>query len=550
MTDPRHIILTGLSGSGKSTIGRRLARHFQLPLVDVDREIEAVEGASIPAIFSTKGEEAFREIEASLIRAAIQGPQAVISLGGGAVLHPTTRILCAGHRMIWLHADFATLARRVAPRGTSTSRPLLAGSTPDDRLRALYDQRRPHYAQAHIHLNSSGPLDQVAGTAVAALAALPPSQAQHLAIRTSTGQGATYDVLTGRGILKDLGSLLAPRVRSRRIFAVSDSAVWPIAGSLLMNALTRHGFTVHSEVVPSGEQSKTPALASRLWTWLAENAAERHETLLAFGGGVVGDLGGFVAATYLRGMPLVQVPTTLLSQVDSSIGGKVAVDHPIAKNLIGAFKTPDVVLVDTALLTSLPPRQVANGWAEVLKHGVILDAELFALMEREAAALSHLSPDLTLETVRRSLAIKASVVQEDEFEQGPRMLLNYGHTLGHAIEAAAGFSALLHGEAVSLGMVAAAWMSTRLGMLPAREFERIEHALVRLNLPVRWQGLDTASVLQAMQRDKKVRSGRPTWVLPTRIGAAVRTAEVPPDLAEQALQYVGRARTVTSEATV
>jgi len=283
------------------------------------------------------------------------------------------------------------------------------------------------------------------------------------------------------------------------------------------------------------------AHAEQLWTWLAEQGAERRDPVIAFGGGVTGDLTGFVAACYLRGVPFVQIPTTLLAQVDSSIGGKVAVDHALAKNMIGAFKAPELVVVDTALLASLPPEQVAAGWAEVLKHGVILDAGLFGLMEDQAEQLNDLAPQLTLDVVRRSLAIKARVVEEDEFEQGTRMLLNYGHTLGQAIEAATGYRRYLHGHAVSLGMVAAGWIAVQLGLLPEPDLRRIEGVLPRLRLPVRLSGVDPEAVLAAMQRDKKVRQGRNIWVLPRRIGEAVRTAEVPEALAARALTYLGRA---------
>lgn len=539
MTPAVHIVLVGLSGSGKSTVGRLLARQLGRPFIDTDDTLAQRAGRSIPQIFATDGEEHFRALEADEVRRALTGPPAVVSLGGGALLRPATRIRCAQQCLVWLDAAPSALARRVAPRGDTRGRPLLAGGDPVRRLTDLLVQRRPFYAQAHLRLDATLPLETVAQAARAALATFTVPRAETLTIRTSaTAQRRSYDVVSGRGILSRLPELLCERLPARRAFVVSTDAVWPLAGELLREAVGSEVEIAATTQVADGEASKNTASADRLWTWLAEQHAERGDPLIAFGGGVTGDLAGFVAATYLRGVPLIQIPTTLLAQVDSSIGGKVAVDHALAKNMIGAFKAADLVVVDTALLASLPPRQVANGWAEVLKHGVILDAGLFDLLEGEAERCNDLDPDLTLAAVRRSLAIKARVVEEDEFEQGPRMLLNYGHTLGHAIEAAAGYGQLLHGEAVSLGMVAAGWMAMRLGLLADGEFQRIEGALQRLRLPVRLSSIDAPTVLATMQRDKKVRQGRVTWVLPRRIGEAIRTTDVPPDLAGQALTYL------------
>jgi 3-dehydroquinate synthase len=539
VTPAVHIVLVGLSGSGKSTVGRLLARQLGRPFIDTDDALVRRAGRSIPQIFASDGEEHFRTLEADEVRRALAGPPAVVSLGGGALLHPATRIRCVQQYLVWLDVAPTALARRVAPRGDVRSRPLLAGHDPVSRLTELLTQRRSFYAQAHLRLDATQPLERVVQAAGAALAGCTLPGAETLTIQTSaTAQRRSYDVVSGRGILAQLPALLRERLPVRRAFVVSTDAVWPLAGELLREAAGNAVELAATWQVADGEASKSIASADQLWTWLAEQHAERGDPLIAFGGGVTGDLAGFVAATYLRGVPFVQIPTTLLAQVDSSIGGKVAVDHALAKNMIGAFKAADLVVVDTSLLASLPPRQVANGWAEVLKHGVILDADLFDLMEGDTERCNDLDPDLTLAAVRRSLAIKARVVEEDEFEQGPRMLLNYGHTLGHAIEAAAGYGQLLHGEAVSLGMVAAGWMAARLGLLSETEFRRIESTLQRLRLPVRLDSVDVPLVLAAMQRDKKVRHGRPTWVLPQRIGAAIRTSDVPPELPAQALAYL------------
>ena len=429
------------------------------------------------------------------------------------------------------------LAGRLAPG--AADRPLLADRDPAGQLAKLLTQRRHLYAQAHARIDAAAGPEAVVAALARALVAFVPPEPQTRRVRTAAAAPrSAYDVVSGRGLLAGLPALLAERLPARCATVISDDAVWPIAGPLLERALAPLGLALRLELVPAGEASKSTAQAERLWGALARAGAERREPIIAVGGGVVGDLAGFVAATYLRGVPFVQVPTSLLAQVDSSIGGKVAVDHPLAKNMIGAFKAPDLVLVDTALLAALPPEQVANGWAEVLKEAVILDADLFASMEASAERLADLAPELTLAAVRRSLELKARVVEEDEFEAGPRMLLNYGHTLGHAIEAAAGYGGLLHGQAVSLGMVAANWIAERLGLLEAGTSGRIERTLARLGLPVRLESVDAATVLATMQRDKKVRQGRITWVLPRGLGAAVRTSDVPPELPAQALDYL------------
>lgn len=535
------IVLVGLSGSGKSTLGPRLAAALDRPFVDTDDLIVRTAGRAIPDIFRVEGEAAFRAREAAAVAEALAGPPAVVSLGGGAILHPTTRVRCAGQVLLWLEAPPAVLARRVAPMGAAPDRPLLHGD-PAARLAELLAQRRPYYAQAHLRLDASASPDVVLAAALAALDGYAPPAAHTLTVRTAAVPLRDhYDVISGRGVLGQLGALARARLNARRAFVITDSVAWPLLGALAEEALRCADLPWHVLPIPAGEANKTTAEAERLWGRLAKLGAERADPIIAVGGGVVGDLAGFVAATYVRGVPFVQVPTTLLAQVDSSIGGKVAVDHPLAKNIIGAFKAPDFVLVDTALLASLPPVQVSAGLAEVLKHGVVFDPALFEQLERGAEELRDLQPDQMLDAVRRNLAIKARVVEEDEFEHGPRMLLNYGHTLGHAIEAAAGYDRYLHGQAVSLGMVAEGWMAVQLGLLANADFARVERTLARLGLPIRAEGLDAEAVLAATRRDKKVRQGRLTWVLPTRLGEATRTTDVPPALAERALAYLASA---------
>ncbi|MBI2913812.1 MAG: 3-dehydroquinate synthase, partial [Chloroflexi bacterium] len=276
-----------------------------------------------------------------------------------------------------------------------------------------------------------------------------------------------------------------------------------------------------------------------IYDWLIDQRAERGHAIVALGGGMVTDLAGYVAATFARGLPLVHVPTSLLAMVDAAVGGKVAVNHPRAKNLIGAFYQPRLVLADVATLRTLPPRELASGWAEVIKHAFIADAGLLAFLEENVESILKLEPDPTTEAIHRSVAIKAAVVSRDEREEtGERAVLNYGHTLAHAIEAATDYGRFLHGEAVALGMTAAAAISRRLGLLSPGIVERQRRLMERFGLPTRAQGIDRARVAQAMALDKKVQARAIRWVLLEGIGRPVLRDDVPTSAVEEALDEV------------
>ncbi len=536
----RHIVLTGLSGTGKTTIGRLLAEKLHRVFVDTDEQIERQEGYAIAALFDMRGERYFRCVEERVVREALAGSPAVISLGGGAVLSPRTRVRIAAEHTIWLQCSIPVLVARTLAEGGGARRPLLRGAKLEERFEELLTEREPLYAQCEFHVCA----DDAPGAIVDQIVGLLGAASQDRAVITVTArahpQHPEYRVIVGRGILGELPALLEEYRSASRAFLIADQEVWQLLEAIVADAWTASRATLHVTAFPVGEVSKTIETSIGLWTWLAEQRAERREPIVALGGGVVGDVAGFVAATYMRGVPLLQIPTTLLAQVDSSIGGKVAIDHPLAKNLIGSFKAPDMVLVDTALLASLPARQISNGWAEVLKHGVIFDETLFNVMEREAVALRHLQMDLTFAMVYRSLQIKAAVVQEDEFEQGARMLLNLGHTLGHAIEAAAGYGTLLHGEAVSLGMVGEGWLAVQLGIFREDDLQRLERVLKIFGLPTRLRQVDHERVRGAVLSDKKVRQGQATWILPVRIGEAKIVRGVDFALVDGAICYLER----------
>jgi len=343
------------------------------------------------------------------------------------------------------------------------------------------------------------------------------------------------EAITGREILPELPLALARHGCKGRVFVISDERVFSRWGERLLNILGRAGHDAYHYLVPSGEASKTLREAECLYHWLAEHRAERKEFIIAFGGGVVGDLAGFVAATYLRGMPYVQIPTTLVAQIDSSIGGKVAVDLPEGKNLVGAFYPPKFTFIETRFLDSLSRRDLLSGWAEVIKTAVLFDPELY---ERIAArGPSDLSPAFLLDVIRCCVQWKQRVVREDPTEQGKRTLLNYGHTIAHALEAASRYTTYLHGEAVAIGMNGEALLSLQLGFLKASVWEHQKQVLERYELPTTYNGdIAPEEIEKAITLDKKSRQGQVRWVLINDIGSPRIEAAVPRELVHEVLK--------------
>ena len=334
----------------------------------------------------------------------------------------------------------------------------------------------------------------------------------------------SYPIHIGSGLL-DRADLLAPHFRQKKALVVSNETVAPLYLARLQAALTAAGIESFAVVLPDGERYKTWETLNLIFDALLGAHCERGTTLVALGGGVIGDMGGFAAACYQRGMPFIQVPTTLLSQVDSSVGGKTAINHPLGKNMIGAFYQPRLVLADIATLTTLPDRELRAGLAEVIKYGLIRDLEFLVWLERHVEGLLARDPALLAEAVQRSCANKAEVVAADERESGERALLNLGHTFGHAIEAGLGYGEWLHGEAVAAGTMMAAELSQQLGWLAQADVVRIEALFLRAGLPVRGPQLGAARYIELMRHDKKVTEGRLRLVLLQRLGHAVLTAD-------------------------
>ncbi|MBW4489587.1 MAG: 3-dehydroquinate synthase [Trichocoleus desertorum ATA4-8-CV12] len=353
----------------------------------------------------------------------------------------------------------------------------------------------------------------------------------------------SYDIAIASGGLEQLGNWLIghgaqPLKLGKKILLVSSPPIFKHYGTQAIASLEQAGFTVAQCILPAGERYKTPASLQKIYDVALENRLERSSTILALGGGVIGDMAGFAAATWLRGINFVQVPTTLLAMVDASIGGKTGVNHPRGKNLIGAFHQPKLVLIDPQVLKTLPAREFRAGMAEVIKYGIIWDAELFEKLEQSPRLdqLRYISDELLQEILTRSCQAKAHVVSKDEKEAGLRAILNYGHTIGHAVESLTGYKVVNHGEAVAIGMVAAGQIAVDLGLWDQAASDRQLALIEKTGLPTKLpEGLDIEAIADSLQSDKKVQDGRVRFILPTQIGAVTITDQVPANVIQQVL---------------
>ena len=344
----------------------------------------------------------------------------------------------------------------------------------------------------------------------------------------------SYDVLIGSGLLKEAAALLKEHIATGRLVIITNPTVQQLYGAGLRQNLSADGCRVDTILVADGEEHKTLETAGNLYSRLSECLSERTTPILALGGGVIGDLTGFVAATYKRGVPFIQIPTTLLAQVDSSIGGKVAVDHGRLKNEIGAFYQPKLAISDTATLKSLPESQFSNGMAEVIKSAVIRDNDFFGFIEKNIYIIMKRDDEILEETVCKTAAIKAAVVSADERDTGTRNILNFGHTVGHAIETVSCFG-IQHGQAVAIGMLVEAAIAVRLGFFSEEELSRLKNVIESAGLPTSMPGINIEETMQAMQHDKKITNGKVKFVLPKAIGDVFITDEVDPAVIREVL---------------
>jgi len=521
-------------GAGKTTVGEELSRLLGWEFWDTDREVEREAGLRVEEIFSREGEDSFRERESRALEKALARGRRVVAAGGGVLLREENRrLIFSASFPVFLEVDAETLIRRL---GGGEGRPLLREGV-EDRVRQLMQERAPLYALVPHRVEGSGSPREVAEEIVRLLrekGVLPRER-----VEVDLGQRG-YPIFVGAGILEETGELLSPLLPPpRRLLLLTHPSLQELYGEKVLASLRRAGYGAEVALVPEGEESKSLEMAFGLYDRCLEAGLDRSSVLLALGGGVVGDLGGFVAATYMRGIAFVPLPTTLLSQVDASVGGKVGVNHPRAKNLVGAFHQPSLVVSDVLTLRSLPEREYRQGLGEVVKHGC-LDREYWGVLEKEWEGILARSADALVRVVAGSCRVKARVVEEDEREEsGRRMILNLGHTLGHALEAATGYREFFHGEAVAVGLSAAARISARLGLLLPGEAEELESLLSGLGLPVRIPGIPLGKLEEAMGWDKKARLGQLRWVLLEGKGKPVIREDVPLEVVREVLLALG-----------
>ena len=551
MTTRNRIYLIGFSGAGKSAVGRSTARLLGWRFVDADERIVERAGKAVERIFAEDGEPAFRELERATIAEFAREENIVVSTGAGSVMHDQSLggMLSSG-LVVALEARPETVYRRLShiaelDGAEAMARPMLQSDDPLGRIESLKRERQWAYSHAHWTVHTDDlTIEQAAQEVVRAWRRLGAPAAweddPELAATVRLEQGA-YPIFVGWDTLEEqLGRRLTQMGLSGRAFIVCDSNVVHPYGRAAQRSLHAAGIEMGLFTFPAGEASKNLATATVLYEWLAERKAERRDAIVAVGGGVVGDLAGYVAATFLRGIRVVQVPTSLTAMVDSSIGGKTGVDLPVAKNMVGAFHHPSMVLADVSALRTLPERALREGWAEAVKHGLALEAGLVDLYEEHADALQSLDPELTARAVAWNMAVKARVVSTDEREtSGLRQLLNYGHTIGHGVEAAAGYDAYLHGEAVAIGMTGAARLGMLEGVTPPELVERQASLIARFGLPSAYMGVDPDAIIEAMSRDKKTTAGQISWVLLDGVGSSRSHRGIAPERVASVVRELG-----------
>ncbi len=545
----RRIALIGFSGTGKTTTARILAKETGWRVIDLDEDIERRFGTSIPQVFASQGEQVFRRAEREALENACRQDQVVIATGGGASAEAsawTTDLLGNPETLtVTLDASPEVSLKRLREQqlseGDTVRRPMIEGEDPLSRITSLKARRQEVYDRSLLTLQVDRVKPKQIATEIASLLRSDVElDAPTVTLDAPGGQSRIY---VQPGIIRKAGTIIRESFpNARRVWIVTDANVAEHHAAPLENALRQAGLAVATVVAPPGESSKSIAGISGIYDQLLGGGIERNDVVIALGGGVIGDLAGFAAATVLRGVRLVQIPTSLLAMVDSSVGGKTGINHPAGKNLIGSFYQPPIVLIDPEVLHTLPSREFRQGWAEVIKHAVIQPstpggerADLSDLLERNAASLQNLREPAISYLIGRNVALKSRVVEADERESGIRAYLNFGHTLGHAIEASD--YSLLHGEAIALGLRAAGRISVLFNDVPERDVNRLNALLDSFGLP-RDAAIEPDRALQLLQSDKKRVAGEQRWILMKSAGGVEIKTGVPADVVRAALDAV------------
>ncbi len=536
------IILIGFMGVGKTEVGKLCAEALGFDFCDTDDMVESAAGMSIAEIFASKGEAHFRNLEREAIEKAAGLQRVIVATGGGAPLHPGNQLaMKSAGTVVHLTAGARTIAARIAD---PKSRPLLADAVdPLARIKLLMRRRRDAYeAIADVAVKVDGRTTrEVAHDVISQVAGASKSASDfglsfyRLDVDLNPGG---YPICLGSGLLRHGGgTLIASATGKVRACIVTHPHLNQRYAGPLSVQMQREGIHTTVVTIPQGEGRKNLRTVERLYSSFVTAGLDRNGIVVAVGGGVIGDIAGFAAASYLRGVRYVQVPTTLLAQVDSSVGGKTGVDLPEGKNLVGAFHQPAIVLVDPEALNTLPLRELRSGLAEVIKYGIITDEPFFYQTQDELPALLRRDSEALKRAIMRSCEIKAQVVAEDEKEQGLRAILNFGHTVGHAIESATRYKVYRHGEAISIGMVSACLVGEELQMTPPQVTQEVSNCLAACGLPVAFPvGIDTGAIHAAMLLDKKTQSGKLRFVIAERIGKVRIVDGVPPAIVDRAIE--------------
>lgn len=515
MIDRCNIVLTGFMGTGKTSVGHALAGMLNRQFIDMDVLMQEREGATIAELFTVRGEPGFRELETALIHELAGRENLVIATGGGALVNAENRAAFAGSHVICLDASAEEILGRLHG---ANDRPLLQGDK-RARIEELLAARQEAYRAIPIHVDTNGRIPKAIAREIA-----DRLTTREIAVETPEG---SYPIFLGEGLLDRVGELLRGQKTDTLCAVVTNPTVGALYAKRVLTSLRAQNFSPVLVEIPDGEQYKSLDTLRDLYDQFIAARLERRSPILALGGGVIGDTVGVAAATYLRGVPFVQIPTTLLSMVDSSIGGKVAVDHAAGKNLIGAFKFPVCVIQDLAVLETLPIEEYRAGMAEVIKHGVLGDAGLFRDLQKGAP--------LDAALLERALQVKIDVVQRDPYENNIRAHLNLGHTFGQAIERLAEYR-MRHGYAVAMGMSVAARLAANLELCSGETRDKILAILEQYELPTRIPDTFTPEqILEAMGTDKKIQSGKLRFILPTEIGKVEIVSSVTRDEIVQAI---------------
>ncbi len=557
MNAKKQIVFIGLPGSGKTSVGSLVAARLGRAFIDADQEISRQAQMSIPEIFTTRGEDAFRDLEVKVIDELLRSNIEVLALGGGALTRPETAAALADKEVVFLDVSPTVAGARV---GKDSMRPLLqASENPGHQIAKLEQQRRANYLEAAtLSVPADGSLSEVATAVIrglkleetrpvshydlSSLGALPKQTPEKIRqIPVTSGNG--YQISVGSNFSSRIGQIL--QGRPRNLFLICPAPLEKEARDLAQS-LTQAGQVVKIFPHPDGEAAKNIRVVEDAWRLLGEYHFSREDTVVALGGGATTDMGGFVAATWLRGIELINVPTSLLAMVDAAVGGKTGINTSLGKNLVGSFYPPSAVICDLDYLQTLPPRQLRAGLAEVIKCGFIADHKILELLAAGSVEELLSSEAILEEVISRAIQVKAAVVSQDLRESGLRECLNYGHTLAHAIEKASSYQ-VLHGEAVAMGMVFAAQVAVEMDILTPAQMESQRRQIAALGLPTSCPQYSFEQLVKIMASDKKVRGGIIRMVLTGGDGQVSVVPVSDYQLLQSAFNSINEGRTAGSD---